>query len=190
MNDENAEPTFKVETVFILVENYNRMFVPKKGNSWHPMKVVLKPSVSYNWTFITLMIFLNELTEFDLIDHSFTVKNKGQYKKACFHFQSAQNLKSFIHATVSNKIKVKVTTDYIKNGWIPEYAIFESDIGLCNKTRKKKLNKRMLDFIKFIKCLQPRSQCRKKTHFSYLLRKILQKFFNIFQSICGCSIFL
>lgn len=67
------------------------------------------------------MIFLSELKEFDLIDNSFTVNPKDHYKKACFHFQYTLNPKSFIYAIVSNKIKVKITTDIV----------------LCDKIHKK-----------------------------------------------------
>ena len=83
------------------------------------------------------MIFLNELIEFDLINHSYTEKQKSECKKACFHFQSTQNPKSFIHVTVSDKIKVKATTDFLKNGWIAEFANLNQILVYVIKFAKK-----------------------------------------------------
>ena len=89
------------------------------------------------WNFSKLSVFLNQLTNFHSIDHSFRTKKQ----KAKFHFKTEYpnpNLEDgeiFI-SILDNKIVVKAKLSYLAVEWFAFHSILNSNIGSQNKSKK------------------------------------------------------
>lgn len=123
---------FDVSTLFNTMANWNKSFEQKKTNSWSPKKVSVYPSANNQWSYTLLSVFLNELIDFEVVDHSFKVTNSQKSRKANFHFQSTINPNWKICISISNIITVKLSIDFLRNNWDIEYQQLASNIGSRN----------------------------------------------------------
>ena len=96
------------------------------------------------------MIFLNQLQDFTILDHSYTESNGKKGRKANFHFRHfilRNNWHVYISITDLN-ITVKVSKMFLKENWNSEYSIFPSKIGIGKKSLK---NYRLQEHVRFSK---------------------------------------
>lgn len=154
VEDEDPQ-SFRVNTLFTTAINFTKTFAPKPHNSWAPKKIPIFIEQS-DWTFTYMMIFLNELRDFISIDHSYVKRTTQKGTKAYFHYRYFDiNKKWHIYLTVSiDKISVKVSTNFLRDKWIPESQILESNIGAQNKPKKVLMNKNTFVFINILNIQQ------------------------------------
>lgn len=118
---------------------FTKSFQPKPCNSWSPKKIPIYISNKSKWSYTNLMIFLNELNDFITFDHSYVKRTTNQkITKAYFHYRHYDVQKNWhVYITVSlDDIKVKVSTNFLRDLWNPESQILESNIGAQNKMKK------------------------------------------------------
>ena len=132
-NNQNFE-AFEVTTLFNTEKNFNRSFRTKKHNSWAPIKIPILISDNDEWNYTNLIILLNQLQDFTIVDHSYTTVSSTKGRKANFHFRHLNLKKNWhIYISISNTISVKVSIKFLKDQFDCETSIFASKIGVGKK---------------------------------------------------------
>ena len=115
-------------------------------------KIVIFPN-NMEWNFASLSVFLNQLDNFALVDHSYRTKNSEKGLKAKFHFQTfypnPQKEDGAIFIDISeNSIKVKGNLSYLSSEWSIYICDMNSNIGSQNSPKKTYKKQKHMCFMK------------------------------------------